>query len=199
MVSHELTIVLLASGLSTRFSSGDKLLAEINAKTILEHTIESLAGITAIKKLAVVGSQQHPRSNLLKQKEWNILENPNPEWGQGHSIALAALNIAASKMPTNMLICLADMPLIPAHHFKKLIDSLDSQTDVIYTQTNAYIGPPALFKTHLLPTLQTLTGDAGAKSKLPKNTQAKCVPLHSDLALDIDTEHDLKIMHQYLK
>ncbi|ACT59118.1 nucleotidyltransferase family protein [Hirschia baltica] len=198
MTPPELTIVLLASGLSTRFLKGDKLLAEINAKTILEHTIESFSELSAVKKLAVVGSQQYQRSNLLKQKGWNIVENPNPELGQGHSIALAAIHIVTSKKPTDVLICLADMPLIPAHHFKKLKDARDEQAEIIYTQTDDYIGPPALFRAHLLPTLQLLTGDTGAKSILPANTQTKRIPLHSDLALDIDTEHDLNKMNQYL-
>ena len=98
-----------------------------------------------------------------------------------------ATGIAAVAGARAALIALADMPLVPADHFARLIAGFDG--DLIATRVGTLTMVPAIFGEQHFSALQSLQGDRGAGALLQA---APTVTLPEDLALDIDTAEDLQ-------
>ncbi len=187
--AEDAVVILLASGLSTRFENGDKLLANLNGKPVLEHVIETFSRVNA-RKLVVIGVDQNDRQYLFENTGWEVLKNTLPELGQGNSLALA-INHLKQDNPLKVLVCLADMPFIPVEHYQKLLASPVAAPTVIFTKSENYVGPPALFPESSLSFLGNLSGDEGARKTLPPETHIQFIELENHQVLDIDTIEDL--------
>ncbi|WP_018996796.1 nucleotidyltransferase family protein [Hirschia maritima] len=187
--SEDAVVILLASGLSTRFENGDKLLANLNGKLVLEHVIETFSRVNA-RKLVVIGVEQNDRQYLFENTDWEVLKNTLPELGQGSSVALA-INHLNQDNPLKVLVCLADMPFIPVEHYQKLLASPVAASTVTFTKSENYVGPPALFPESSLSFLGNLSGDEGARKTLPPETHIQFIELENHQVLDIDTIEDL--------
>lgn len=202
MIPEEVTIVLLASGLSHRYENGDKLLADLDSSKVLEQTAQTLESVNAKNYIAVIGEAQPERRACLTQKSWNIVSNPYPERGQGSSIAIG-VRAAIKTKASSILIALADMPLIPLNHYVDLISSLTEKDQAVFTSSispssKETLSPPAVFSKHTVQYLLELTGDQGAKSALPKRVKSANISLPASLATDIDTVDDLRRARQTL-
>ena len=188
--ARDKVIVLLASGLSTRFANGDKLLANLQDKPILKHVIDALKEIK-VRKIVVIGTTQYERKRLFKNSDWEIVENSSPEDGQGSSLAIAVRHIIP-ETPSKLMVCLSDMPFIPKEHYQKLLNNTSPNLGAAFTSSLTYKGPPAIFSGDLLPFLQTLSGDEGARRILPKGTALHFIEVPQHQTIDIDTQDDLE-------
>ena len=59
-------ILLLASGLSSRFGAGDKLMADLHGRPVLAHAASVLADRSVARRVAVVGTGQTARKACLE-------------------------------------------------------------------------------------------------------------------------------------
>ena len=59
-------LILLAAGESKRLKSTEpKPYIKVNNRTLLEHNIEKIKNIKAIKKIAIVYNKKHKKKNLI--------------------------------------------------------------------------------------------------------------------------------------
>ena len=185
-------VVLLAAGASSRFQQGDKLLSGLNGKPILQHISEVLCDFPFRQRIAVVAPGQTERRELLHSTGWTICENPEASSGQASSLRTGLENTPDKLKSQSILVVLADMPLVPEDHFKRLYQAFTPEIDAIMSETNGVLSPPALFRARLRDKLCAIEGDRGAKSVFLSLEHTRTVNLCSEHALDIDTVEDLR-------
>lgn len=178
----DVALILLASGLSTRFGS-DKLMADLNGMPVMIHAAKVAAAIRFGARYAVTGAETR-RAVTLAYAGFTVLNNPEPSAGQGSSIAVGASRALADGFDS-ALIMLADMPLVDTEHLEALM-SLRNQGDVIMSESGGVKMPPAVFSGKAL---SQLTHGAGATTAM--KSRALTVPISASAALDIDTPADL--------
>lgn len=162
----DIVVVLLAAGLSRRFGPVDKLMAPLAGKPLAFHAAATLAALPFGRKLAVCKPGDDVLTRSLGDLGFSIVTNPEPEAGQGTSLALGA-KAAALAGKQGLLVCLADMPLITAGDVSALIDAW--RRDPVRpaaASASDYLGAPALFPAAALPALSELAGDRGARALL---------------------------------
>lgn len=184
-------VILMASGLSRRFD-GDKLLADFLGKAVLTHSAKAARQLPCHRFLAVCNDNPN-RQALLS--DYEIIENPTPEKGQGEAIALGA-KAAIALGAEHVLIVLGDMPLVPLSHLQALLSaSPDAQT--VMSECGGVLMPPARFSGEALSVLAHLSGDKGVRPSISAETVT--VALSSMAAKDIDTRAGLAQIEAKLK
>ena len=192
--------IVLAAGLSRRFGSTDKLLAEIDGSPIIHRTVHS-ACLTDVQtgalKVYVVTPPKQTAPKLgeaLMALDVEIIENPNHKAGIGSSISAGIQRLPESVV--GALILPGDMPFMTATVLTRL-------TRVFWTggarrvivpvtalgeQRNPVLWPRAWF-----PKLRRLNADKGAKSLIPGDPADRrdIVIEHEDVFRDIDRPMDL--------
>lgn len=184
-------ILLLAAGRSRRFEAGDKLLARLNGKHLLEHAASTLIEEPVAVRIAITGPDHEERRNLLAAAGWQVLVNPDTQSGQASSIATGIRHIIADESVDQVLILLADMPFIPDSHILALQAALQDRAAAAISCVGGTLCPPAIFPRSAFEALLALKGDAGAKSVYRSLTGTRSISLSASHAIDIDTKDDL--------
>jgi len=186
-------VLMLAAGASSRFENGDKLLADLNGKPVLDWSASRVPNHETLSKFAVVRSIESDRAKILRQHGWTLIENPDAHLGQSKSVKAGVAAISAQAEFDQVIITLADMPFVPAAHLEALCKRADtSSRTAIMTEADGRLSPPALFTRTHFPALMELSGDQGAKAlflSLPLGSDT-CA-LAKELAEDIDNETDM--------
>lgn len=185
--------ILLAAGASTRFESGDKLLAQLNGKPILEHAGSVLNFFSPSAAIAIVPDTDNERTDVLLSAGWSVVVNPHAADGQASSIRCALKALEGRDDVDQIIILLGDMPNIPHSHIDEILTHAEHPSiDAIMSISNEVLLPPALFKHKLFSMLAQSKGDEGAKSMfLHLDGGTSTLPLSSDAAIDIDRVADL--------
>ena len=249
------TAIILASGLSTRMGCC-KQLRPLCGKPLIRYVVETLleAGIThlvitvntetrqpiteMIAQLTQTKSAQKPpaQSSVLKEPaagngtlhpfRCDIVFNPEPERGQGHSAALAvqaacvchtetqavqtarrscteysASNTSSAYTPSGFLFCTADQPFLQADSIRDLCAVFQSHPDCIVSAAfNGKHYSPVIFPAALAGELSRLDGSIGGRTVM--NAHPDLIlnsPLRSEMeAFDIDTPEEFKRAEEYL-
>lgn len=176
MNAEGIALVLLAAGRGSRFG-GAKLAALLDGKPLAHHVAESLSALPFARRIAICS----PTTPDLPGFE-RVLLNP-PDAPLSRSIATGIASVSNAQA---VLFALADMPLVPASHFARLIAEFDGS--LIATKVGSLAMVPAILGASHFPALQSLQGDRGAGALL---RNAPSVDLAEDFALDIDTPEDL--------
>ena len=185
-----IALVLLASGLSTRFG-GDKLLAPFRGKPLLAHAAAALGSTPVATRIAVVGTDQTARADLVARAGWDIALNPAPEEGQGASLA-TGMRAASETGATAALILLGDMPLVPDAHLEALMKALTPDLGAVFSRVSDRRQPPVIFARWIWPQLIALSGDQGARNLSLSASASVAIALDPACARDIDTPNDLQ-------
>lgn len=185
MIEPSRTIgAVLAAGRSKRFG-GDKLLQAFHGRPLGAHIAVTLASLPLLQRIAVCPPDAPARRQIYSARGFIVLDNPQPERGMGSSLALAARHAAAIGADA-LLVCLADMPHVPATHLLGLLAqaSLDRNAATEAVELRC---PPVAFGAGALPELARLSGDRGAWRLL---SAAIVVPVAADTARDYDLPAD---------
>lgn len=171
-VHFPITAIVLAAGLSSRMGAQNKLLLPFGGATILEATLEQLAAAGPGEILVVTGHEQERVHELLKNKPYRLVENP--DYRQGMSSSIKAGVAAARPDAAGFMICLADMPLIRAAEYNLLAESLVSalKTDpdaIIQPRFGEQAGNPVLFSARYRAALLALEYPEGARPVVQAN------------------------------
>jgi molybdenum cofactor cytidylyltransferase len=177
------SLLVLASGLSQRFGTADKLLAPLNGRPLGDYAAETLGRIGYRDHVAV--THDPAVAAIFAARGFRVVDNPAPERGQGSSLAagLAALGDAEA-----IMVCLGDMPFVTPGLLQGLCIRFDVErgADVVASASGERRGPPALFAASRLRGLD-LSGDEGARPLL--KGAAAVVGRSRELA-DLDTAED---------
>jgi len=180
--------ILLAAGAGSRFG-GDKLLAALHGKALVQHAIDALRPAVT-DMIAVVRPGSAQLTALLAQAGARIAVCEEAAHGMGHSLACGARLVPAG---TNLLIALGDMPHIAPDTIARLIAALDAGAQIAVPCHLGRRGHPVGFAARLVPMLQRLTQDQGARSVLLAHADAVLeIPVDDPGVLaDVDTAADL--------
>lgn len=180
---------VLAAGQSRRFGPADKLAASFRGARLGELACQTLAGLDFAQRWVIAARADHPCAPGWEGSGFTLSVNANAASGMGSSVALAA-RLALEAQADGLLIALADMPLVPADHFRALIALAAAlgPAAIVASSANGLRLPPALFGRDHLPALAALTGDAGARALLHQAEPIICAP---ELLIDIDDEQAL--------
>lgn len=190
--------VLLAAGRSTRYP-GDKLLADLHGRPLLEHAASMLTAIPFKARIAVVPHDAPGRWERLAALGFAIIVNMAPEQGQSSSLRLGAA-AAATHYPDAILLALADMPFAPPELVRALLAKLDPDDpeSLAFSVSGAAEGgwrsPPAAFGAGWLGELARAGGDTmqdrGARAILASAGNSSGIPVPAEWLEDFDTPAD---------
>ncbi|WP_338467656.1 NTP transferase domain-containing protein [Novosphingobium sp. ZN18A2] len=158
-------LALLAAGQSARFGADDKLAAPFRGAMLGLHAANALSGLAAAPRWAIVRGLGHPCIPGWRDAGFDPVVNAQADEGMAASLRLAARLAAAARAPA-LMICLADMPLVPAAHYAALVDRWRAQGGTVGSCAGALVSPPAIFPTDRFAALGALSGDRGAKALL---------------------------------
>lgn len=182
-------VLLLSGGLSRRFGGDNKLLAAFGGKPLAGHAAQTLSSCGFAHLMAVVPPGEAALRSLYRDYGFGLVETPAPENGQAESLA-CGIRAFANLSVSAVLVALADMPLVPASHFRALAEAL-GEGDAAASVVAGRRQPPVIFSSGCFEALSRLTGDRGGREVLVGLANVMDVPLAERLAVDIDTPADL--------
>lgn len=185
----EITVVVLAAGLSRRHREGDKLLRPLAGKPLAAHIADTLGTLEFSGRMAVVAHGSSELADLFRKRNFTLAFNPDPARGLGYSLALGMRQAIECGAPEAVLICLADMPAVSPEILGRLMRSLDT-TSAVVCSVGDQISPPALIHRRHFPALARLDGDTGARAYLRTIPDLARIAVAPEDLQDFDTPAD---------
>ena len=191
--NRNVAAIILAAGRSTRMGGPNKLLAELNGKTLVRIVAEQVAASKASSVTVVTGHQAAEVETALAGLSVTFVHNPDFAEGLASSVkaGIAALPADAD----GAVICLGDMPLIDTRLIDRLIEAFapDQGHLIAVPVSEGRRGNPVLWSRRFFAELMTLDGDIGARHLIMKHAEVVAeVPVDGHGAfLDIDTPQAL--------
>lgn len=180
-------VVLLAAGLSRRYGTVGKLVADFRGRPLALHAAETIGALPFARRIAVCRAGDDDLAGLLEEAGFSVVRNPDTARGLASSLAIG---VEAAGQPEALLICLADMPMIDAGHLRTLLDRLTPGGIVASVDgPNGAPTPPAAFSREHLPELLRIEGDKGARHLLQI---AERVVAPATTLADFDTPEDFR-------
>ncbi len=183
--------IILAAGSSSRMRNQNKLMIDINGKTILETVISTVLKAEINPLIIVLGNDADQFQKTLE--EYPVILVKNYEWEKGMSTSIKAGIGALGNDVAGSMILLGDMPGISAKDIKSLLIKfceLENQK-IIYPVKDGQQGHPVIFPKSFFNELSLLSGDRGAKSILNDENSLGVEMQSQGVLFDIDTESDL--------
>ncbi len=192
MTADNFAVIVLASGLSKRFGTTDKLLVRLNGQPVLSSVADYLSTINFGKRFAVT-PEAGPVHSLMAGYGFQCVANTAPELGQGRSLALG-VSAAISAGFKRAIIVLGDMPFVGSQHVRAMIEMSEQpemlMSDLIVSEADGVRCPPSLVRGQALRKLAQSRGNRGAKGLLDVDS-APTLAMSVRDAKDIDTPNDL--------
>lgn len=187
---HNTTVVILAAGLSNRFT-GDKMVAKICGKQVIMYSVESALSSKADHVLVVLNDRQDSVAHLLP-REVRIVINSHTTNGLSSSISLGVRELKENAC--SCILLLGDQPMVTSSMLDRLIELhlVNSEAIVAYRYKDEARNP-ALFPRSMFESLCALRGDQGARSLITEfDNRTVFIDVENDSSLvDIDTDDDL--------
>jgi len=177
--------LLLAAGEGRRFG-GPKQLALLDARPLIEHALEALAGMDRVVVVLGARAAEIRAGADLGRAQVVVC----PDWAEGMSASLRR-GLSALAGAEEVVIMLADQPLITAAVVARVQAQPGPAARAVY---DGAPGHPVVVRGPLLARAGELRGDAGFRDLLGGAAAVEC----SDLAdaRDVDTPEDLEVVQQ---
>ncbi|MDB5633796.1 MAG: 4-diphosphocytidyl-2C-methyl-D-erythritol kinase [Tardiphaga sp.] len=191
--NRNVAAIILAAGRSTRMGGPNKLLAELNGKTLVRIVAEQAVASKATSVTVVTGHQAAEVEKALAGLKVKFVHNPDFAEGLAGSVKSGIAAVPADA--DGAVVCLGDMPLIDTRLIDRLIESFapDRGSLIVVPVSDGRRGNPVLWSRRFFGELMTLDGDIGARHLIMKHGEAVAeVPVEGHGAfLDIDTPQAL--------
>ena len=191
--SPHVAILVMAAGRSQRMGR-QKLLQPFEGIPLIQRAVQAACAARAPTVQVVLGSHADEIRPLIDATRATYTLNPDYTHGMASSLCHGLC--ALPQEVDAVLIMLADMPRINAHHLDQMIGFYEqhAQTAPIVVPVHAgRRGNPVLWPRRLFHEIMQLNGDQGARSLLERHAD-EVLSLDVDdpaIFLDIDTPHDL--------
>ena len=181
--------VILAAGQSRRMGKMNKLLAEIDGKPMIRHTVDAVLSSRAAPIIVVTGHETDRVRMAISNDELTFVDSPDYEQGLS-----ASLNAGLTAVPDHcdgVLIVLGDMPLVSAVELDKLITAFnpDEGRAICVPTWNGKRGNPVLWARRFMSAMTSVTGDVGARHLIGENAEVVAeVPMdNANTLVDVDS------------
>ncbi len=183
--------VLKAAGKSLRFGR-NKLLEELNGKTVIECTIDSIPVNRFEKLVAVTSSEEVNRLCIARGIETVM-------YGGGPVSETIRLGLGKMAFLDGCIFVSGDQPLCSTRSYERLVDAFMKDPERVFRLSyNGVPGSPVLFPERLFPRLMALKGEKGGISVVNK-TELCLVSADFEYELmDADTEEQLAQIRNFL-
>jgi molybdenum cofactor cytidylyltransferase len=192
--NRNVSAIVLAAGRSTRMGGPNKLLAELNGKTLVRIVAEQALASKASSVVVVTGHQADQVRRALDGLD--VAFAHNPDFAEGLATSVKAGVGAVPAVADGAVVCLGDMPLIDAALIDHLIEAFAPDRGALITMpvSDGRRGNPVLWSRRFFGELMTLDGDIGARHLITRHSEAVAeVPVEGKSAfLDIDTPDALE-------
>lgn len=172
--------LLLAAGLSTRFPSGNKLLAAIDGVPMVRRAAQALLDGGTEPVVCVTGHEADAIVGALEDLPIRFVHNRR--FAEGMSTSLTA-GIRALRDCSAAVVMLGDMPWVPAVAVRDLISAFEAggpRTICVPTHGSRR-GNPVLWPAHFFDSILSVTGDRGARALLERfDKHVVSVPVATD-------------------
>lgn len=208
--------LVLAAGSSKRMGSSNKLLQTMDAQPMVATVLTALLNSSVDSLWVVTGFQSDKVTSLLAKlsndyglKAGNKIHCiENPDYAQGLSTSLRCGIQALPASVEAVMIVQADMPMLSAAHFERLLAVYKKSNHKLTSQHKKIIAPfyrqqrgnPIIFPRRFFNALQTISGDQGARQLLTQLAEhIVAVEMADDAVLiDVDTPAQLQATRRAL-
>lgn len=187
-----LSCIILAAGKSVRFG-GNKLLAPLAGKLLLEHTLEAIP-LPCFSQVVAVVSDPEVETLCRRHGVKTVAYEGGP---QSQSIRLG---LEAVQDVDGCLFILGDQPLCSSDSIRGLVSAFQAQPKAVHRL--AYQGQPSsptLFPAHLFPALKKLTDEHGGMAAVGDTPVWYTEAAGPQELWDADTPEKLSRIQQYLQ
>lgn len=185
MMAVQTAVLILAAGASSRMGRPKQVLPW-KGTTLLGHAIKQVKAFSSDITVVLGANAKAIKKSL--DAEIDVVVNPFWKEGLGSSIAFGTKSKLERNQPDNILMVLADQPLIDIEHFEKLLATLNhNPAKVIATAYGKRKGVPAVFPQFFFKDLIALGGDNGAKQLMEKYGEGVLAIPSKRKTIDIDT------------
>lgn len=195
----KITAIVLAAGASRRMGTDNKLFLPFGKQTLLETTLSHIEAAGLGEILVVVGYEKERVYELLKNKPFKVVENP--DYARGMTTSIQAGIAAARPDTAGFMICLSDMPLIAATAYQALAEifttALESDAAaIVQPRYQGQPGNPVLFSGLYRHDLLALQYPEGAKPLVEANREHLVrAEMHTGaILLDADTPEAYRLL-----
>jgi molybdenum cofactor cytidylyltransferase len=185
--------VILAAGQSSRYESGNKLLATIDGKSVVRHVAETACESSLSEVIAVLGYENVAVAERLDGLPLSIRHNGDYAAGQSTSVG-HGVEFARTADWDAALFLLGDMPFVQAGTVEQLIDAYRSGTaTIIVPMHKGQRGNPVLFDSRHFETLASVSSDRGGREltetdddREPSTATDAVAPAHPAQSVSLD-------------
>jgi CTP:molybdopterin cytidylyltransferase MocA/SAM-dependent methyltransferase len=172
--------VVLAAGAGSRFG-GDKLLAELAGRPLLDHVLEAIEGARLAETIVVIGPGASELEAIAARRGARTVRNPAPERGLSSSVRVGLAAIAPGCDAA--LVVLGDQPRTSAAAIRALLDApLPAGREIVVPRYAGGGGAnPALLLRPAWSLAATLDGDRGF---------GPLIRQHPELVVEVDLSGD---------
>jgi len=171
-----------------------KLLLDLRGKPIVRWSVEALR--PHVNDLVVVtGGDDRSVRVALAGLAVRFANNPNPDAGQGSSIAVGVAALAPATRAA--IIALGDQPRVPDDVVPALLAAWRRTSKPIVAPVYQGVqGTPVLFAAEVFGELRALSGDAGARGVVAaRRERVERVAFDVAMPADVDTPEDFARLH----
>lgn len=188
--------VVLAAGAGSRFGGG-KLLARLEGRPLLQHTLEAVRATGVAPTVVVLGADAREVERRIPWTDEARVVNPRPEAGLAGSLRLGVTTVLAlAPDPCGVLVVLGDQPRTSTDAIRRLVGALSCARAagawaVVPDYADGGGSNPALLLPTGLAQTSGLEGDRGLGPLLsahPDRVVRVAVPGSNP---DVDTRADL--------
>ncbi|WP_026986273.1 NTP transferase domain-containing protein [Fodinicurvata fenggangensis] len=192
------TALVLAAGQSRRMGHINKLLEQVNGKSLLQTTVDTALDSQVSDCLVVTGHESDKVQEKLDGKAVRFIHNP--KYADGLSTSIQAGLAALEDNTDAILVMLADMPEVSSEVLNHLVTSYNpvEGREICVPTWQGKRGNPVLIGKEFFAEIMEISGDIGARQLLgdyPDLVAEVAVKDDSVLA-DIDAPQDLEALRK---
>ena len=188
--------VVLAAGSSRRMGVENKLLKEVDSKSMVCHAVEAARAATIGSVIVVTGHQAAEVRAALESLNVTFVHNPHYEEGLSTSVRAGVGHVPDDC--SGVLMVLGDMPRVSSDIMNVLVSTFNSHdgTAICVPMHNGKHGNPMVWPREFFPDMLDLAGDIGARKLARRyNDRVVEVDIETDaIFFDVDTPDDLDIL-----
>ncbi|MEL7524704.1 MAG: molybdopterin-binding/glycosyltransferase family 2 protein [Pseudomonadota bacterium] len=191
--ASRIAVIILGAGKSTRMGGPNKLLAQLNGKSLVRHAGEAATGVSPSQTLLVTGHLAEQVSAEVAGLD--ILPVFNPDFEDGMASSIRAGMKALAPDTDAVIILLGDMPKVTSADISAIIRTYRDSPDslIVAATADGKRGNPVLWDKRFFHELATLRGDIGARHIIAENPGFVAeVEIGPSARLDLDTPEALR-------